>query len=192
MFIGQTVLIQYASRAPNGNVTTLSPPVEVARFDGAVPDVATAMSYIPPAQRPDADQWGGHGLRHDGRFVYTTTIKGTHSAATNLLVIFYDAWISEADRLAFPTAPPYRNTHTMQIGPGLSAVALRARVRSIAEATIVGHALRGMLGDRRDLALVASQIDPSGVLNKAQPLDGATVAVAPPASSAPLYSTVPK
>jgi hypothetical protein len=192
MFVAQTVLIRYASRAQNGNVTILNPPQETARFDGMVPDVATAMSYLPAAQRPAADQWGGYGVRHDGRYVYTTTIAGTHSAAPNLLVVFYDVWASEAARLANPANPPYRNTHTIGLDPGLSAADLRARVRAIVEETVVRHSVEGRAGDMRDTRLVATQTDPAGVLNKAQPLNGTTVAIAPPASAAPLYTMTPK
>lgn len=192
MFVGQTRLLRYASRAANGQVTQIVPPTETARFDGLVPDVSTAMSYIPPQQRPAADQWGGYDLIHDGRFVYLTTIAGTLDAAPNLLVVFYDVWPDEATRLANPTSPHYRNTHSMLLDANLAASELRARVRAIIEATVIRHTLEGKIRDHRHPGLVASQSDPSGVINKAQPLNNTVQAVTPPASSAPLFTMVPK
>lgn len=192
MFVGQTRLLRYASRAANGTVTLITPPTETARYAAMVPDVPTAMSYIPAASRPAQDQWGGFGLVWDLSCVYTIAIAGTRADAPNLLAVFYDAWVTDADRLANPTNPPYRNTHTIQLDPGLSAVDLRTRVRAIIEATIARHDVAGRAGDMRDPNLVASQTDPTGVLNKAQPLNGSITVLTPPASSAPLYTTVPK
>jgi hypothetical protein len=169
MFIAQTRLVRTASRDAGGIVTIFNPPQQVARFPGIVRSLEAALGALSPV--PPEDQWGGYELRYDPSYWLYVGIAGAHSTATNLLVCLYDVWASEADAIANPASPPYRNTHTIQLDPGLSANALRQAVLAHISETVTRHAVAGQLGDQRDPRLVASQSDPTGVLNKARPLN---------------------
>lgn len=177
MFIAQTRLVRTAQVNGDQSITFFDPPQPIARFPGIVRESGAALNALTPV--PAANQWGGYALAYDRQFVYTLKIAGTNAVATSLLVVFYDVWNTDADRLANPTSPLFRNTHTMQIDPGLSAAVLRARVRQNIETTIVDTVVGNRaVGDQRDTRLVATQTDPSGVLNKAQSLDGSVTVVA--------------
>ena len=181
--IAQSRLVRTAQLNGDGTVTQFAPPQQIARFPGIVRDLAAALGALSPV--PDEEQWGGYELHYDPSFRLYVAIAGTHSAATNLLVCLYDVWASEADQIANPDNPPYRNTHTMQLDPGLSANALRQRVLAHVTETVIRHAVAGVTGDQRDPTLVASQTDPAGVLNKARPLNRTARDVASRDDSAP-------
>jgi hypothetical protein len=168
-FVQQSRLIRTAQRNGDGTVTHFEPPQQIARFPGIVRSLEAALNALSPV--PPEEQWGGYELRYDPSFRLYVGIAGTHSDATNLLVCLYDVWESEADQTANPDTPPYRNTHTMGLDPGLSASELRQRVLAHVTDTVIRHAVAGTLGDQRDQNLVASQTDPTGVLNKARPLN---------------------
>lgn len=187
MFVSQTRLLRTAQRNQNGTITQFDPPQQVGRFSGIVRDIANAFAALPANQRPDTEQAGGYTLVYDARYVAVTTIAGTHSDAPNLLVVFYDVWSDDAARAATPANPPYRNTHTIGVNPSLSANALRSTALAIMEETIVRHSIEGRLGDQRDRLLIATQSDPAGVLNKAQPLNNTVTMVDRTDTTATLY-----
>lgn len=176
MFIAQTRLIRTAQVNADQSITFFQPAQQIARFAGIV-DLPTALNSLTPV--PSPEQWGGYSLEYDRQFVYTLRIAGTSSVVNSLLVTFYDVWNTDAERLTIP--PLFRNTHTMGITSGLSAIDLRTQVRKNIETTIVDTVVNNQaVGDQRDLNLVATQTDPSGVLNKAQPLDGSITVIADP------------
>lgn len=195
MFIAQTRLTQTASRAANGTVTQVDPPVDRARFAGMVRTVDEAMSYIAPAQRPAASQWGGYELRYDLRCSLAADILGLREGAGWRVLVYYDVWLTPADRLA-ALPPPVRESLELGLGHRPTRAALLATLRTQMRDRIERLSLGGETGDLRDPRLVAAstQDDPDGVLADARTLEltrDIDTATSNP-SAAPLLTMVPK
>lgn len=186
MFISQTRLVQ----------TTVEPPVDRARFAGMVRDVAEAMSYIPPAQRPAEDQWGAYELVYDLRCSVVLNPIGVRDDATRHLIVLYDVWPTNASRQA-GDPPALRNSHELGLRPGQTQAALRAEVIRHAEDYLIRASLNGYGGDQRDPrhTRLATEGDPTGEYDKIRDLKDVVRNVNTAASnpsSAPLVTMVPK
>lgn len=167
-FISQTRLRRTANLTTRQAIT----PVEVARFDGVVQDVAEAMSYVPPAQRPTENRWGGFDLVYDLRCSIEVQILGLARNQRWHVLVMYDVWLTPASRLA-GDAPVLRESHYRAYGRRKSKAALLDDLRENIRARIEQVSLTGQSGDLRDMRLVAlaDEDDPDGVLADVRELE---------------------
>lgn len=189
MFISQTRLTQTAA---TGTHTPIAP-VDRARFDGLVQTVAEAMSYVPVVQRPDLSDWGGFELRYDLRCAIAVTILGVRNDGHSHLLIYWDTWHTEADRLS-GQPPVFRESLETNVKPRGGRNDIKQFVRDAIRAALVNASLHGWSGDWRDQSIeqARTELDASGVLDELRTLEATReldTAVSNP-SSAPLLPKV--
>lgn len=185
MFISFTRLYRTA------NLQTRQPlqnPAEVAHFEGIVQTVAEAMSYVPVAQRPDENVWGGFELQYDIRCSLSAEILGLRQGRDKRVILFYDVWLTpEARQAAEP--PVLRESLEREYGRRANRPTILADLREHMRSRIERASLNNESGDLRDQRLVTlvTENDPDGILQDARQLETTrdidTAEADPPTSS---------